>query len=66
MISKQSILQNLSDLNTEEIVSKDLRDAIERVTDDVKELLEVLMILLLVIQHKEKQLSKPTKVKLSY
>ncbi|EDT76369.1 hypothetical protein [Clostridium butyricum] len=42
MISKQSILQNLSDLNTEEIVSKDLRDAIERVTDDVKELLEVL------------------------
>ena len=42
MISKQSVLQNLSDLNTEEKISKDLRDAIERVTDDVKELLEVL------------------------
>ena len=42
MISKQSVLQNLSDLNTEEEISKDLRDAIERVTDDVKELLEVL------------------------
>ena len=42
MISKQSVLQNLSDLNTDEKISKDLRDAIERVTDDVKELLEVL------------------------
>lgn len=42
MISKQSVLQNLSDLNAEENISKDLRDAIERVTDDVKELLEVL------------------------
>lgn len=42
MISKQSILQNLSDLNTDEEIPKDLRDAIERVTDDVKELLEVL------------------------
>lgn len=42
MISKQSVLKNLSDLNTDEKISKDLRDAIERVTDDVKELLEVL------------------------
>ena len=42
MISKQSVLQNLSDLNTDEKISKDLRDAIARVTDDVKELLEVL------------------------
>ena len=42
MISKQNVLQNLSDLNTDEKISKDLRDAIERVTDDVKELLEVL------------------------
>ena len=42
MISKQSVLQNLSDLNTDEKISKDLRDAIERVTDDVKELLDVL------------------------
>ena len=42
MISKQSVLQDLSDLNTDEKISKDLRDAIERVTDDVKELLEVL------------------------
>lgn len=40
MISKQSVLQNLSDLNTDEEISKDLRDAIERVTDDVKEMLE--------------------------
>jgi len=40
MISKQSVLQNLSDLNIDLKVSKDLRDAIERVTDDVKELLE--------------------------
>ena len=40
MISKQSVLQNLSDLNTDEKISKDLRDAIERVTDDVKEMLE--------------------------
>ena len=42
MISKQSILQNLADLNTDEEISKDLRDAIERVTDDVKEILEYL------------------------
>ena len=42
MISKQSVLQNLWDLNTDEEISKDLRDAIERVTDDVKEMLEVL------------------------
>ena len=40
MISKQNVLQNLSDLNTDEEISKDLRDAIERVTDDVKEMLE--------------------------
>ena len=40
MISKQSVLQNLWDLNTDEEISKDLRDAIERVTDDVKEMLE--------------------------
>ena len=42
MISKQSVLQNLSDLNTDEKISKDLRDAIERVTDDVKEILETI------------------------
>ena len=40
MISKQNVLQNLLDLNTDEEISKDLRDAIERVTDDVKEMLE--------------------------
>lgn len=40
MISKQSVLQNLSDLNTDEEISNDLRDAIERVTDDVREILE--------------------------
>lgn len=42
MISKQSILMNLSDLNTDEHISKELRDAIARVTDDVKEILEYL------------------------
>lgn len=40
MINKQSVLMNLSDLNTDEEISKELRDAIERVTDDVKEMLE--------------------------
>lgn len=42
MICKQSVLQNLADLNTDEEISKDLRDAIERITDDVKEILEYL------------------------
>lgn len=42
MISKYSVLRNLADLNTDEKISDDLRDAIERVTDDVKEILEYL------------------------
>lgn len=42
LINKQSVLQNLSDLNTDIEIPKELKDAIERVTDDVKEMLEVL------------------------
>lgn len=42
VISKYSVLRNLADLNTDEKISDDLRDAIERVTDDVKEILEYL------------------------
>ena len=41
-ISKYSVLQNLADLNTDEEISAELRDAILRVTDDVKEMLEYL------------------------
>lgn len=42
MINKQSVLQNLSDLNTDLEIPKEVKDAIERITDDVKEMLEVL------------------------
>lgn len=42
MINKQSVLQNLSDLNTDVEIPAEVKDAIERVTDDVKEMLEVL------------------------
>ena len=42
MINKQSVLQNLADLNTDVEIPEEVKDAIERVTDDVKEMLEVL------------------------
>lgn len=43
MINTNSVMMNLSDLNSyKDEVPEELKDAIERVTDDMKEILETI------------------------